>query len=131
MLNKFFELDNFDEPVQEFLTQELTYEITSGVRKSDYAYIKENKIRLMDNFLQYGAYKEETFYSIKSNKVEFGYDNSVYIQGFFGLDAETIENERTVYSFLDALAQIGGVYGVVGSSLAFVFGYYVDKMRDY
>jgi hypothetical protein len=131
MMNRFFELDNFDMPVQEFLTQEMTYEMVSSILKSDYIYLKENKVKLMDNFFQYGDHKEETFYSVSSNKVDFGYNNYTYIQGFIGLDSETIEHKRTIYSFLDALAQIGGVYGVVGSSLAFVFGYYVDKMRDY
>jgi hypothetical protein len=131
MMNRFFELDNFDKPVQEFLTQEMTYEMMSGVLKSDYIYLKENKVKMMDNFLQYGAYKEETFYSISSDKVDIGYDSRVYIRGYIGLDAETIEHERTVYSFLDAIGQIGGVYGLIGSSLAFVFGYYVDKMMEY
>ena len=54
-----------------------------------------------------------------------------YIVTYFMVDSEVTTYRRTVFSFLDMFAQIGGVYQVVSSIMFLFLGFYAERMMYY
>jgi hypothetical protein len=131
MLNKYFELHNYDAPIQEYLTEYYSTDLAPGLLKRSYIFIKENAVRLMDNLFQFGSYKEHIFYSISQDRSDLAQSASVFFEGYLILDAEKTTYERTVYSLFSVLAQIGGVFGVIRPLLYIFLSYYVERMMEY
>jgi hypothetical protein len=131
MLDRYFDLDNFDNPIGEFITEKYTYEVASDFTKKSFIYVKENEIELMDSFLQFGGPKKDKFYSISGQTVDLALYSENYIFTYLVLDSSITTYKRTVFSLLDAVAQLGGVFGVLNSALTAIIGYYAGKKLDY
>jgi hypothetical protein len=78
-------------------------------------FIRENNVELMDNFFQFQDYEKMKFYSISEERINFNrFNNNLLVVSILA-DSQTVTHTRTVYSFFDMLAQIGGVYGVLSA----------------
>ena len=132
MVDKFFKADDFEDPIGSTITDKYYYRMLPGYTKQTQIYIKENRLELMDSFFQYESYDKHKYYSISggTEDVQTFKDNS-YIVTYFMLDSEVTTYRRTVFSFLDMFAQIGGVYQVVRSIMFLFIGFYAERMMYY
>ena len=132
MLNRFFDMENFEEPIGQSITDKFYYTMIPGHTKQAQIYVKENNVELMDNFMQYGSAEKKSFYSLTGGYVDLqSFRGDTYLNAFFLLDSETTTYKRTVYSLMDMFAQFGGVYSVF-ESMTFIFlAFYTERMMYY
>jgi hypothetical protein len=128
MIDKYFDAESYDESVKQYITQDFKYSGISTFSKYVYISIKENELQLMDSVFQYGDHTKKTFYSISKERI----DDSIFAGSYFDvtiqMDSQKLIHERTVFSFFDMVAQLGGVYGVIAGILLYALGYYSEKM---
>ena len=116
MIDSYFDLHNFERPVASFLTEKFYYYLNPGLIKYTDIYLKENKLELVDSFFQFSGPKKKTFYSVSSIKESTNmWEGLTYAYLTINLDPETQLYKRTVYSMLDLVGQIGGVFNVIQS----------------
>jgi hypothetical protein len=87
-----------------------------------------------DKLIHFYNEEEEMFYSVTNDRLISRpnvYDGkfSMYIN--FKMEQEISEHERSVMTILDALSQIGGVYGIFEPCLVVIVAYFVDKLYTY
>jgi len=132
MVDSFFNAENFEEPIGTSITDSYYYKMLPGYTKSNEIYVMQNKLELMDSYFQYGNPDEHTFYSLsggyKDTQVKL---DNVYINTFFFIDSKVTTHKRTVFSLLDMLSQLGGLFQVVESFTFIILGYYAEKMMYY
>jgi hypothetical protein len=131
MLNSYFDSQNFYNPIQSFLTEKYAYNFVQDFTFLSMIFIRENNVELMDSFFQFQDYENKIFYSISDERTSFYkyYDTLMMIR--IVADSQTITHTRTVYSFFDMLAQIGGVYGVLSAISFSLLGFYSERMMHY
>jgi len=132
MVDSFFDAENFENPIGTSITDSYYYKMLPGYTKMTEIYVMQNKLELMDSFYQYGNPEEQTFYSLsggyKDTQVKI---TDAYINTYFFIDSKVTTHKRTVYSLLDMLSQLGGVFQVVKSLSFVILGYYAEKMMYY
>jgi len=132
MLNRFFNMEDFEDPIGESITDKFYYTMMPGNTKQAQIYVKENNLELMDSFMQYGSAEKKSFYSLTGGYVDLqSFKGNTYLNAFFLLDSERTTYKRTVLSFLDMLAQLGGVYSVVEGVIFLFLGFYSERMMYY
>lgn len=95
---------------------------------TDYTiYIKENTYNI-DNSYFYTNQQTGKFYSVSNSALSIG---TIYSEYFgmisFWQDSEITHYDVTVYSFLDMMSTIGGIYEIVVVSLSILFTYISQK----
>lgn len=129
MIDSYFNLRNFTQPIGSFLTEKYYYYCVPGTIKYTDIFIKENKLELTDNFLQLGGPVEKKFYSVSDVKESWAYyGGPEYVYVKLQLDPETQLYKRTVYSILDLIGQLGGVFGILSSVFTLIVGIYSENM---
>lgn len=129
MIDSYFDLHNFTQPIGSFLTEKYYYYCVPGTIKYTDIFIKENKIELTDNFMQFGGPEAKKFYSVSDVKESWAYyGGPEYVYVKLQLDPETQLYKRTVYSLLDLVGQLGGVFGILSSVCTLVIGIYSERM---
>jgi hypothetical protein len=131
MLDKYFDLHNFDDPVGEFITEKFSYNALYYNTRTTDIFVSHNEIELMDSVFQYQSSEKEVFYSIAGEKTDT-YDNfGTYLRARIMPDPKRITYNRTVYSLMDMVAQLGGVFNVLRSVSYLILGYYAERMMYY
>ena len=70
MLNRFFNMEDFEDPIGESITDKFYYTMMPGNTKQAQIYVKENNLELMDSFMQYGSAEKKSFYSLTGGYVD-------------------------------------------------------------
>ena len=132
MVDRYFDAQNYTQPVGKTMTDNFYYTIHPEMTKQTQVYVKENKLELMDSFFQYGETEKSTFYSISGGFEDYKiFDGNIFVVTYFVLDREVATHRRTIYSFFDMLAQLGGVFHLLYSFLNVFLYYYSEKMLQY
>ena len=97
-------------------------------------HIYQNQGILNDNlfFGSQGASSKINFYSLEKKTVNYGQTNDLngYLNIFISLDQQTNQYKRTVYSFVDMLGFLGGIFGIM-KSIAFVLVQFIANRKFY
>lgn len=64
MPNSYFNVKKFSEPIGSYLTQTYYYVLAWNAGKQSDIFVKENNLKLMDNFFEFGDPDSYTFYSV-------------------------------------------------------------------
>lgn len=132
MIDSFFDLDNFDKPVQTYLTQKYFYYMVADRREDVEIYIKQNQIKRLDDYTYLKGVKDNIFYTIKDQK-QNSYDTGSLIYSSFSiyLDPEVQYYSRNVYTILDFFSQVGGIFSLLSSLCGLLIGFYSERMIYY
>jgi hypothetical protein len=108
-------LDEYDEPIKNYLDDRFSYRITQGFTKVVNVYLKRNVVTMQDNLFQYDNSVVKEFYKIDRTQTDLSdaYPDGTYIEVNLLIDGETEYHERKVYSFLDMTGQIGGIFEII------------------
>jgi hypothetical protein len=131
MLDKFFDLKNFDNPIGSYITEKYVYNVLDGFTRSSDIYIKQNNLELMDSVFQFKGDEKRKFYSIESEKIDLYKFVTTYLRARILPSPQEVTYNRTVYSFLDMVAQLGGVFNVLRSISFLILGFYAERMMYY
>lgn len=102
------------------------------VKKSHKIYLKKNTYSI-DNSYGFSNPHIGTFYSVENYYSDFQKNDTSYIfnSAEFWLDSKTTHYEVSVYSFLDVVSTIGGIYEIVTVLLYLLFNYISNKIFQY
>jgi hypothetical protein len=131
MLDKFFDLKNFDNPIGSYITEKYVYNVLDGFTRSSDIYIKQNNLELMDSVFQFKGHEKRKFYSIESEKIDLYKFVTTYLRARILSSPQEVTYNRTVYSFLDMVAQLGGVFNVLRTISFLILGLYAERMMYY
>ena len=132
ILDRYFDLENFEQPIKSYLTDGHFYGMVPWETRHSRIYIQENNVKMIDNYFQFGSFEEQTFYSvskeIRESKV---FNDNKYVEVTLILDSEKKLYTRTVFSFLDMIAQLGGVFNVIYAISMVVLTFYAERQLYY
>jgi hypothetical protein len=132
MIDSYFDLDNFRSPVKTYLTQKYFYYMDSARREDVEIFIKENQIRMLDDYTYVEGVKDNKFYTIKEQKQNsYLSQKSVYSSFNIFLDPEIQYYNRNVYTIFDFFSQIGGIFSLVSSLCGLLVGFYSERLMYY
>ena len=145
--NAYFDIENYDNPVQYFLDDNYFWDLLPNFRKKSDLFVREGHSEIQDNFIQFFNEKELDYYAIVDSKEQLVLEDSdgEFMSIFIRLDSTAEKYDRQVYSFSDLLAQVGGIYQsffFIGTLFVGIFSerlffssilkkiYQLDKIRE-
>ena len=134
IVSSYFDFSDYENPVHLYL-QDLNYFfIMSDIYQETSYHVFQNQGILNDNlfFGSQGASSKVNFYSIEKKYTNYGKTNAFndYFNIFISLDQQVNQYKRTVYSFVDMLGFLGGIFGLM-KSIAFVLVQFVANRKFY
>jgi hypothetical protein len=112
MIDKYFDMNSFDDPIKDVLTERYTYSLLPGFTSNGNILLKENDVKTVDSFLGIGSSYEDKFYSIASERNSLATQySSKFVNIELAMSAERVDHERSVFSILDVISQMGGFFG--------------------
>ena len=132
IIDSYFDLKSFEKPIKSYLTQKYFYTFEAGYYESIELFVKENSIEALDDYKIVEGSKDGKFYSIADDRQQRAVATGYSYWGItFYLHPETQAYNRQVFTFMDVLAQLGGVFGLIQPLWAFIVGFYAEKMLYY
>ena len=133
IVSSYFDFSDYENPVHLYL-QDLNYYYFSNIYQEATYHVYQNQGILNDNlfFGSQGASSKVNFYSIEKKYTNYGITNlfNDYFNLYISLDQQVNQYKRTVYSFVDMLGFLGGIFGLM-QSVAFVFVQFVANRKFY
>ena len=132
IIDSYFDLKSFEKPIKTYLTQQYYYDLNVDYRQEVELYVKESKIDSLDDYTIIEGPKEGRFYSIVDQRSS-RYESSSRIYGafYFYLHPESQVYNRAVFTILDVLSQIGGIFGILQPVWAVIVGIYAERMLHF
>ncbi|CAI2368877.1 unnamed protein product [Moneuplotes crassus] len=133
MIDSYFHLNNINDPVQTFLTQEYFFSMQPNFVQEAEIFLTENKIEREDDYTLIRGQKSSIFYTTKRGNDQIFQDttNTDYTRLDILLDSRINFYSRDVFTILDVLSSIGGLYTLFQSFFGFIIGFYTQKMFYY
>lgn len=129
MINSYFDLESFDDPVKPYLTQEYTWTLDGDYYQDTNIFLKENYIEAADDFFSFKPPEREKFYTVtKTTMDRYASGSNYYGYFYFNLDPETQMFKRSVLTILDLLAQVGGIFSIMQTTFTLLIGLYAERM---
>ena len=125
LLNTYFDFNELNNPIGTFIDKRLERGIRGFTRYSDF-YIRENEAILQDNYLS--IISDENHHKFIHvdiyNDRNMDNSNKHFVIVSFYKSYQKVTYERYVYTFMDLVGSIGGVYGllsIIGYAFVSVF----------
>lgn len=129
MIDSYFDTQSFKDPIKTFLTQKYWYSLEGGKRHRSDIFLKENNIDMFDDFIGLEGKDDANFYSVSDGEMRKWDENGlIYGEWYFYLDPETRIFQRDVYTILDLLSQVGGIFSLLQSLCVVLVGLYAERM---
>jgi hypothetical protein len=129
MVDSYFDLESFDAPIKTYLTQKYFASIIGTKVKNFEVFLKENNIDRLDDYSFTKGNVLNSFYSVKEmTSDEYESSADLYASVKLSLDAESQSYTRNVYTILDVIGQVGGIFSLLTSFCALIVGIYAEKM---
>ncbi|CAI2358830.1 unnamed protein product [Moneuplotes crassus] len=128
MINSYFDLGSFSNPIKTYLTHKHFYAFEHDYFLETNIYLKENTVSILDDYTMVEGKKGKVFYSVSDEKNDRHIGptddfSTIHIL----LDAEAVNYERNVYTFIDFVANLGGIFSLIQSFCGLVLGIYAEK----
>jgi len=129
IIDSYFDLKSFEKPIKTYLTQQYHYRLKAGFYQNIELFIKENTIDALDDYKIIEGAKNGKFYSVAdSSSSSTQLSTTTYAGVTIFLHPETQVYNRAVFTFMDVLAQLGGIFGLIQPVCALLVGFYAEKM---
>ena len=128
IVNRFFDFDDYDDPVKTYATDQNVYKTIPGFHKIINLYLRRSEYSINDALIQCNDPSEGGYYSIENDKVDIqAASNDTIMTLNIVQDTHIDQYSRTVYTFLDMTGQLGGLYEVFSILTSFLIGGIVNK----
>ena len=132
LVSSYFDFDDYENPIHYYLQDMNVFILVSSLGLKSQYLVRQNQATMNDNIFlgSQGPSSELIFYSIdrkSSSYSNIDFDNA-YLQIFLNLDPQVDLYQRTVYSFLDMLGFIGGIYELFRIFGHLWIGYFINKI---
>ena len=134
ILSSYFDFDDYEAPVHHYLQDLNIYGLVSSLTQVASYRVRRNQAHLNDNIwlgVQGKSTQMEFYSAYKDNYLisEIGTEQTL-LQIYFNLDVHIDQYQRTVFSFLDLLGFIGGLFQIF-KMFGFTFAFYFANKSYY
>ena len=113
VINTYFDFEDYSNPLKTYIDDRFLYGMLTNFSKQYLVYIRENKAETIDDYFNYSPNGDESgFVSIERIDQDI-HESSSIVNIRFIKDPTSDTYERSVFSLLDALGNIGGVNEVL------------------
>lgn len=141
-IHSFMDFDNYENPIQKVYDDRFNIFITPSldIVKVNKLHIRKNYVNLYDDPFSFGLNfgthedkKTKTFYSVQDSESDFYEGKYTSTKAIVQLVIDDQEDyyTRNVYTYLDMIGQIGGVFGMLDLFGAFFIAIIADKLFYY
>ena len=113
VLSTYFDYDDFDNPLKTFVDDQDAYGMNNQLSSYLEIKVQQNKAYLSDNLFYNFNPEEKTYYNVKNRNYRM-VDSSLVSNSLMnivvGLDKESEEYERVVYTFIEMFGFLGGLF---------------------
>ena len=132
IVNTYFDLNDYNNPVKTYIDDQLKFSITSGYSKSMIMSAQQRTSIKSDDFLYFwNEASTDNFVGVESYTIDFqattNTDNSV-ATFLIRLDPVQQQYTRSVYNFLQFSGDLGGVFQVLEIIGGIVVGIFAQKL---
>ena len=131
VINTYFDFEDYSNPLKTYIDDRFLYGMLTNFSKQYLVYIRENKAETIDDYFNYSPNGDESgFVSIERIDQDI-HESSSIVNIRFIKDPTSDTYERSVFSLLDALGNIGGVNEVLQVSCGMIISIFSGRMFLY
>ena len=113
VVNAYFDFEDYSNPIKTYIDDRFYYSLLTNFSKDYIVYVRENKAETLDDYLNYSPDGDESSF-VSIGRIDQDIQQANYIMKLrFAKDLVSDTYERSVFSLLDALGNIGGVNEVL------------------
>ncbi|CDW85614.1 UNKNOWN [Stylonychia lemnae] len=134
-INQYFDFKSFGQEINSYLDDSIYFDLEKDRLKQTNVFIQRNRIKLTDDYFQYGQQSDREFFqisNIRSYEDDNAFENQIYNRVFFRIDKNYDIFERQIYSFGQLFGELGGLKTslfFVISNLVAIFTSQIPFMR--
>ena len=131
VINSYFDFEDYDQPIKTYIDDRFFFSLMTSITRNFLAYVKTNEAETLDDFLNYSPQgKESSFISIDRISQDIQ-ESETIVSVRFVKDPQTDSYDRSVFSLLDALGNIGGLNEVLQVSCGLIVSIFSGRMFFY
>ena len=131
VINSYFDFEDYDQPIKTYIDDRFFFSLMTSITRNFLAYVKTNEAETLDDFLNYSPQgKESSFISIDRISQDIQ-ESETIVSVRFAKDPRTDSYDRSVFSLLDALGNIGGLNEVLQVSCGLIISIFSGRMFFY
>ena len=131
LISSYFDFEDYENPIHYYLQDMNLFNLIPTLGLQVQYQAKQNQAVMNDDFFlgSQGLTNEASFYSIDRKRVTYSSIefNNAYLQVYITLDPQVDQYQRTVYSFLDMLGFIGGIFELLKTFGYLLVCYFIKK----
>ncbi|CAI2377012.1 unnamed protein product [Moneuplotes crassus] len=132
-VNTYFNFDDFNSPVKTYIDGRLTFDLLPGYLIRNDVFIQKNEAEYLDSYFAYqpgGTKKEFVGVDRVDQRLAVQHDSvsETIFKMQFVKDEATKSFERTVFSFMEAFGNIGGLFEIIEIAGGFFVGVFSGRM---
>ena len=132
MINSYYDLNNYENPIQTYAEAGLSFSGINGFKNSVQFFFQNNQVEAQDDYLSIVKQSnKENFVSLVKTENFYKVDQNQVISFRFAKSNQETTIERSVFTFLDLLGNLGGIFevlSVLGSIFVTIFS---EKLFHY
>ena len=131
VINSYFDFEDYDQPIKTYIDDRFFFSLMTSITRNFLAYVKTNEAETLDDFFNYSPQgKESSFISIDRISQDIQ-ESETIVSVRFVKDPRTDSYDRSVFSLLDALGNIGGLNEVLQVSCGLIISIFSGRMFFY
>ena len=131
VINSYVDFSDYSSPLGYNIDDGNYWDLVPGYNKKIDIFVQRNFGSFQDGYFVYDQNTTDYFYQILNTIERFNAEtstNKTLLQVYFRRDNEMIEYKRQVYTFLDAIAKIGGIFKIVSAVFELVLIFFVENL---
>ena len=132
IVNTYFDQDDYTNPIKTYIEDGLEYRGLNSYRSDAKYYFQENDIEMLDNYFSLlPSPTQKSFFRLanSNNLLSFSTSEIMHISFLKSNQKQTFV--RSVFTFLDLLGVLGGIFGILSMFGGFFVSIFADKMLNY
>ena len=132
IVNTYFDQDDYTNPIKTYVEDGLEYNGLNSYQSQAKFYFQKNDAEMLDDYFSiFPSPQQKSFFRLasKNNLLSYSTDEIITISFLKSNQKQTIE--RSVFTFLDLLGVLGGIFGILSMFGGFFVSIFEDKMVNY
>ena len=127
--NSYVDFDDYENTIKTYIDDRFLFRVNPGIHRESILKLRNNHVKLADDFLQIGNTQDQQFYSVETSESDFIYaDSNAYVSVFLNMEAREDTYERTVFSFFDLTGLVGGVFEILEITGSLFVSFFISRL---
>ena len=113
VINKYLDFNNYTTPIQSYFDDRYSFLLTPSFSKVSRVYLQKNEAILNDDYLGIQPASNYTFFNVEKSTTDIAYVGYEYVGFGLMLGPSKITYTRNVFTLMQLIGNVGGVYGLL------------------